>query len=305
MLVLGPLVQMRDHSITTRDGASIEARSYRPADAPADEPLPVYLYFHGGGFLTGTLASEDAACAATALRGHVAVLNVNYRHTPEHAFPTAWFDSQDAFEWLHDNMAAVGGDPLRVVVGGVSAGAQLTAALVLGQHLGRVAASRPRIAGQVLVIPLLVHPDHYGPQAAQLSDVALSSYVENHDAPMLPVSVIRLFVDLLRIGEIHDGDLLANPGNATPADVRGLPPTVFGVAGLDPLRDEGLLFAKKLAEAGVATDVTLFRGVPHAFRGFGDELSASKHWDDVVGNGIAWALSKPAPTGVFEIKEKR
>jgi acetyl esterase/lipase len=135
-------------------------------------------------------------------------------------------------------------------VGGISAGGWLTASLVLEQHLGRVATNRPAIAGQILIIPCLASMDCYGPQLAQMKDVSVSSYTENEHAPVLPLKTMRLFTDLLKIQnpEVHDTKL--NPGNASAEQVKGLAPTVFGIAGLDPLRDEGLLYAKKLTEAG-------------------------------------------------------
>jgi acetyl esterase/lipase len=252
MKVLGRWVDTQDYYIPTRDGSSIEARSYRSLHRVASDPLPVYLHLHGGGFLFGSLASEDATCARISLNARVTVLNVNYRHTPEHQYPTAWNDVEDAFEWLHDNIQLLGGDATRVVVGGISAGAHLTASLVLGKHLGRVATSRPAIAGQVLMIPALVNMDCYEPQMRKMKDPSISSYEENKNAPILPVSVCRFFTDLLKIdkNELNPENLRLNPGNATPEQVKEFPPTVFGIAGLDPLRDEGLLYAKMLTESG-------------------------------------------------------
>ena len=262
---LGPWVRTRDYSIPTRDGASIDARTYRHLGLPA-EPAPVYMHFHGGGFLYGSLATEDATCARIAINTHAVVLHVNYRHTPEHTHPTAWDDAEDALQWLHDNMAAVGGDPRHVAVGGISAGAHLAAVLTLHQHLGRIATGLPAITGQVLMIPLLVHPDCNGPQLAKMKDASISSWETCKDAPMLPRSMCRLFMDLLKVQSPDPSDTRLNPGNASPEQIRGLPPTAVDVAGLDPLRDEGLLFAKKFTEAGVPINVSLFRGVPHAFR---------------------------------------
>ncbi|KAL1955021.1 hypothetical protein VTO42DRAFT_312 [Malbranchea cinnamomea] len=81
-----------------------------------------------------------------------------------------------------------------------------------------------------------------------------------------------------------------------------MPPTVFGVAGRDPLRDEALVYAKLLSENGVPTKVDVYPGVPHGFRRYGDGLpSACKRWDETIYEGIKWALSEPAATGKFEI----
>ncbi|KFX99607.1 hypothetical protein O988_03752 [Pseudogymnoascus sp. VKM F-3808] len=302
MILLSPQVHTRDHSIQTRDGQSLEARSYRPKSVPASELLPVYMHFHGGGFVFGTLASEDAICARIAVSVGVVVVNVNYRHAPEFTYPTAWNDAQDAFVWLHGHLDEVNGDGQKVVLGGISAGSRLVSSLVLEKHLGRVASGCPDAIGQVLMIPSLVHADCYEPQLKKMKDRSISSYAENENAPILPMSKIMFFEGLLGVDNADDADTKFNPGNATPEEVKGLPPTVFGIAGLDPLRDEGLLYAKMLTEVGVPTNISLFKGVPHGFRRFGDRLAASKRWDDVIDEGIRWALSNPTATKDFNVK---
>ncbi|KAK1495285.1 hypothetical protein CTAM01_08740 [Colletotrichum tamarilloi] len=295
-------VQVRDWTIPTRDGATLEARTYRPK-AAGDGPLPVYLYFHGGGFLFGTLTSEDATCSRIAISTNALVVNVNYRHTPEYVYPTAWNDAEDAFIWLHANIKELNGDAAKIVVGGISAGGQLTASLTLAQHLGKLPSGLPSIAGQVLMIPCLAHVDCYDGLLKKMKNPSVSSYPENESAPILPRPMIDLFVGLLKVENPDPNDLRLNPGNATPDQVKGLPPTTFGICGLDALRDEGLLYAKMLTEAGVPTDIHVYKGVPHGFRRFGDKLSASKHWDETTDSGITWALTNPTATGEFKIHE--
>ncbi|KAL1608174.1 hypothetical protein SLS60_003113 [Paraconiothyrium brasiliense] len=303
---LGPYVRMTDHSIPTRDGSTIETRSYRAVSKSEDDILPAYLYFHGGGFLFGTLNSEDAACANTAINTGAVVINVNYRHTPEYVFPTAWNDAQDAFIWLHKNTDKLRVDRSKVVVGGISAGGQLTASLVLEQHLGKNEAlsGLPAIAAQVLIIPALAHHETYAEGPLKLMRTPeISSVVENENAPILPMKACRIFTSLLKIHHVNLKDTKINILTAaTSDDVKGMPPTMFGIAGLDPLRDEALLYAKLLSEAGVPTEVRLFKGVPHGFRRFGPALKASAQWDRAVEDGIAWSLKKPAATGKFDIK---
>jgi acetyl esterase/lipase len=104
-----------------------------------------------------------------------------------------------------------------------------------------------------------------------------------------------MFTDMLKVPktDLQVDDLRLNPGNASPEKVQGFPPTVFGVAGMDPLRDEGLLFAMTLAEASVPTDVNIFPGLPHGFRRYGDSLSECERWDKVMENGTMWVLSGP------------
>ena len=241
---------MKDHLVPTRDGESIQIRSYRPTEFPADTKLPVYVHLHGGGFVFGTLDTENANCSRIACGSGVVALNVNYRHVPEYVFPTQWNDAEDAFEWIHDNMEKFGGDAERVILGGVSAGAWVAASLALDLHLRRHSSSRPPLAGQMLMIPCVAHPDCYEPQLKKMKHHSLSSYKENEKAPLLSTVDMRYFVAMLGIENPQVDDLKINPGNASPAQVTGMPPTVLGIMGLDPLRDEGLLYAKMLTEVG-------------------------------------------------------
>ncbi|KAJ4379371.1 hypothetical protein N0V86_005416 [Didymella sp. IMI 355093] len=303
MKFLAPHVHTADYTVATRDGSSIEARTYRSVKKDKSEKLPVYIHFHGGGFIFGSIASEDFVCAQTAINAGVLVVNVNYRHTPEHVFPTAWHDSQDAFAWVHKNIEELNGDPSKVLVGGVSAGGQLSASLTLEKHLGKseVLKDLPELAGQILIIPCLASPHTYDEVVGKHIVPGKSSYVENENAPLLPLKTVEYFTGLLKAPVADLKDTKTNIVNASDNEIRGLPPTVFGIAGLDPLRDEALVFAKKLAEANVPTEVRLFRGVPHGHRRFGKALKASDHWDECIDEGILWALSKPQATGKFVV----
>ncbi|KAJ5756632.1 hypothetical protein N7533_006175 [Penicillium manginii] len=275
---LASKVHTKDFKIPARDGYVLEARSYRPANVSHSHALPVYIHLHGGGYLFGTLGSEDAICSrivADQLEKNfpLVVFNINYRHTPEYKYPTAWNDVEDAFVWFHENIAEVGGRGERSWSG-------------------------------VLMIPCLVQLDYYAPRQDKLRSPELSSLVGCANAPILPIDRIKLFGSLLDVNKDENtgDDRRLNPGNATAEEVKELPPTVFGIAGNDPLRDEGLFYAQLLNENGVPTDVHVFPGVPHGFRRYGDKLAASsKRWDEVMTNGISWALSSPE-VGSFEIK---
>ncbi|KAK8090528.1 hypothetical protein PG994_000033 [Apiospora phragmitis] len=287
MVALADKVQIQDLTIKARDGYSLEARTYLSAEAAAGDPQqkrPTYLHLHGGGFLLGTIDSEDATCSQMALETGVLVLNLNYRHTPQYTYPTAWHDTQDAFLWIHQNIQDLGGDPAKVLMGGISAGAWLTASLTMEMNGGRLErlAGLPPLAGQVLMIPPTVHPDCYAPQLRRLRAGAVSSY-------------------LLRVPDPREDDTKLNPGNATFEQARGLPPTTFGVCGLDPLRDEGLLYAELLTEADVPTNIHVFKGLPHGFHSAGNKLKASAHWATVMHGGIKWALEQPKASGKFDV----
>jgi len=178
MKALQSQVHVKDYAIPTRDGETIEARTYCPKDE--DKVLPLYIHLHGGGFLFGTLASEDATCSRITLNAQVIVLNVNYRHVPEYTYPTALNDTEDAFEWVHQNMEELGTDHQRIVIGGVSVGAQLAASLVLQKKLGRsaITVKYPELRGQILMIPCVVNMYCYEPQLKKLKHPSISSYEE-------------------------------------------------------------------------------------------------------------------------------
>lgn len=232
------------------------------------QSLPVYIHLHGGGFLFGTLSSEDATCSrivvSQAEKGDpLIVFSINYRHTPEHCYPAAWDDVEDAFVWVHEHIDEIGGLSDQVVVGGVSAGAQLAASLVQAQLRGdnNSVATCPKIRSQVLMIPWLVQIDHYAPRQEMLRSPELSSLVQCAAAPILPISRIRMFMSLLGLDELGNAsnDRRLNPGNGTAEEVMRLPPTSFGIAGNDPLRDEGLFYAKLLNENGLVAPLWLPR----------------------------------------------
>jgi len=220
----------KDLSIPTRDGHNLEARTYRRTEGR----LPLYIHFHGGGWFFGTLNSEDAACGRLAVGVEIVVLNVNYRHTPEHPYPVAWCDADDAVAWAIENASKLNIDASQIIVGGISAGGNLAASTSL----------RHDLKGQLLLIPNLVHLDCYEPQFAKMRP-GVSSVITNKDAPILPMDRMRWFTDMLR-AKPDPQDFRLSPGNASVKS----PPTFIVVAGLDPLRDEGILFGQQLADNG-------------------------------------------------------
>jgi acetyl esterase/lipase len=254
-LQLGSKVAMQDHSIPARDGYQIEARTYRSlvSSLPADEKIPVYMHLHGGGFLYGSLQSEDPLCSIVALRLNILVLNINYRHTPEYTYPAAWNDTEDAIVWLCKNASNINADIDRVVIGGSSAGGHLAASLtriVTAQPSQLQLSPQPTILGQVLMIPSLIFAECYESQARQIKDPSLSSYNQCAEANFLDSKTRKMFNDVLKVENPDPNDKRLNPGHLTLEEAKRMPPTTFGIAGYDPLRDEGLLYAKLLTEQG-------------------------------------------------------
>ncbi|KAI0380572.1 alpha/beta-hydrolase [Hypomontagnella monticulosa] len=284
---LGNLVITEDHVVPTRDGQSITLRSYRPIWL-GSQPLPGYVYFHGGGFVFGSLDTELFNCSWLAHALSMTVVHICYRHTPQVSGLTPWHDALDGFEWVATNTETLGIDASRLVVGGISAGGSLTACVVQSEmRRARENGAAPRIKGQLLGIPNLVHNLAYPYDLFASKEKA--SPVQCADAAIIPKNRMDLFSKLLG-SETDPSDLTWSPGLAKEEDLRGMPPTAFLVSGWDPLRDEGLMYAQKLKNAGVRTKVHIFPGLPHAFNAF-IQLPSHKRWNEVMLGCLRWAMA--------------
>jgi acetyl esterase/lipase len=234
-------ISFTDVQIPAHDGEAIEARIYRPKGIPDDALLPVYIFFHGGGFLFGTLGSEDANCARIVAALDIVVVNLCYRHTPHYKHPTQANDAWDAFNWVCGNLDVLGGDKHQLIVGGVSAGGALAASVVMRENNS---SKRSRVRGQVLCIPQLFH---FGSLPLdQFKSEEVCSYYQHVDAPIIPRTQMEMFKGVLGADDQTDTSLFV--GNCNDSDVVGMPGTAIIVAGMDPLRDEALLYAKKLRQ---------------------------------------------------------
>ena len=243
------LPRVQDLLVPTRDGAAIPARLFAPA---VQANLPVLLYFHGGGFTIGSIASHDTLCRTLARLSGCAVLSVGYRLAPEHRFPTAVNDAWDALQWLAGEGRALGLDVARIAVGGDSAGGTLAT----------VCATLARDAGLGVALQLLFYPGCAGrPQAP--------SHARYHQGLVLEQAHIEYFFGQY-IDAAERDDWRFAPLN-TP-DLEGVAPAWFGLAECDPLMDDGLHYADKLRAAGVAVDLELYRGVTHEFIKMGRAL---------------------------------
>lgn len=226
--------------IPTRDGGSIALRRTIPRGYTG-RPLRAVLYFHGGGLLFGTETSDDDVCAEFAAALNVAVLGVIYRHTPEYKFPTQLDDAVDAFEYVVKHAAELHVDVEGMAILGNSAGALPATAVV--QHdlvAARREGRRTLFAGVVLTVPWLIHGEAY---PSGVFAPGKSSREESAEAPGLPAERVRLFRELL--GGKADEPALS-PGLWPDGELEGWPRTGIVVAGMDPLRDDGLYFAKRL-----------------------------------------------------------
>ncbi|HVZ43613.1 MAG TPA: alpha/beta hydrolase [Ramlibacter sp.] len=246
------LERVEDLTIPTRDGAAISARLYAP-DASA---LAVLVYFHGGGFTIGSVATHDVLCRELARLSGCAVVSVGYRLAPEHRFPTATNDAWDAVRWLLANGPTLRIDTKRIAFGGDSAGGTIAAVCAI---LARDAKLEPRLQ-------LLFYPGCAGwPLSA--------SHQRYHEGLLLEQAHIEYFFANY-VDDADREDWRFAPLNAD--DLEGVAPAWFGLAECDPIFDDALAYADKLRAAGVAVDLEIYRGVTHEFIKMGRALPEAR-----------------------------
>ena len=261
------LARVEDLTFAARDGVALPARLY----APSGERLPVLVYFHGGGFTVGSIATHDTLCRVLAQKGGCAVVSVGYRLAPEHRFPTASDDAWDAVRAVAREAAALGLDGTRLAVGGDSAGGTLAA----------VCGVMARDEGLPLALQLLFYP---GTTAHQ--DTA--SHRRFAGGPLLDEALIAWFFGQYVRTPADREDWRFAPLNAD--DVEGVAPAWIGLAEADPLVDEGIAFADKLRAAGVAVDLEIYRGVIHEFVKMGRAIPEALQAHDDAGRALRQAL---------------
>ncbi len=223
-------------------------RIYTPE---GDGPFPILVYFHGGGWVVGSINTVDASCRALTNLADCMVVSADYRLAPEDKFPAAVEDCYAAARWVALNAAALNGDAARLAVGGESAGANLAAAVTLkAQESGL-----PSLAYQLLMYPVTGHA------------FAMPSHMENAQGYFLTTEMMAWFWDHYLASEADGQNPLASPLRASTDQCRGLPPAFIATAEYDPLRDEGAAYATKLGEAGVAVEYICFEGLIHGFMG--------------------------------------
>jgi acetyl esterase len=221
-------------------------RVYRPRKQ-SETPMPVLMYFFGGGFVVGSLNTCDAFCRALSCMADCVIVSVGYRLAPEHPFPAAPEDCYAATRWVAQNASRFGADGSRLAVAGDSNGGTLAAVVsLMARDRGE-----PPLRTQVLVYPAL----QYG------SDT--DSMRENVD-PMFFNGISVPWFWSLYLADPADGQSrYASPLNA--ADHSGLPTTLIVTAEFCPLRDEGEAYAKALSSAGVTVDFRPHENLPHGF----------------------------------------
>lgn len=259
--IAGPeieIAELRDLFIKVDDRA-LPARLYHPMPG---ERLPIMLFFHGGGWVHGTLDMFDRLCAELAKQAGCAVLSVDYRLAPENAFPAAWDDSLAALNWVKDNGETLSVDPSQIALAGDSAGGNLAAATA------QAVAGDAAIVHQLLFYPAL--------------DGHCASKSFNADHPgFLSADQMRWYWEQYAPGDLKS-DVRVSPAHG--AIKSGLAPATIIVAGNDPLHDEGLAYVDKLKAAGVEASLLSY---PTAIHGFASLLGIVPIADEAVSKAAA------------------
>ena len=224
------------------DMGGVRLRLHRPV---ADQKLPVLLYIHGGGWTLFSIDTHDRLMREYAARAGIAVIGIDYSLSPESKFPVALEEGAAALDWIESQADALGLDADRVLIGGDSAGANLSVAACLLQ----------RQRGRPLPIAMLLNYGAFAPERTP-------SYARFGDDYSLESDEMDAFWASYVDGPEQLADPLVAPLRA---DLTGLPPAFLAIAECDILADCNDAFARKLEEAGVPTVAVTYRGATHSF----------------------------------------
>jgi acetyl esterase len=248
-------------------------RLYRARAAKAGESQPALVYFHGGGWVIGSLDSHDGVCRELANRAECTVLSVDYRLAPEHKFPAAVEDCIAATEWVWENADKLGVARSGLAVGGDSAGGNLAAVVALHAR----DRGTPKLKFQLLIYPACDMGMGHGSMAEFAQQLPLTR------------STMKWFIDLYLRSSADVSDWKASPLKSN--DLRDVAPAYILTAGYDPLRDEGEAYAAALRTAGVAVEAKRFPGQVHGFLNMGKFIPETADALAVLGAALKRGLA--------------
>ena len=256
---------VRDHQVLP----GVEVRVYRPVDA-GEALLPVVFFVHGGGYVSGSIESYNEFCLSMVELTGFAVVSVGYRLAPEHRFPTAYTDTVAALHWLVEQGASHGLDAHRLAAMGDSAGAALCTSAILTAHREGWA----RIALQVLLYPALD------------TERSLPSYQTFADGPLVSAADMEWFY---RHYAAPPREWTSSPIHAP--DLSGSPPALILAASIDPMHDDGVVYAQRLRDAGVEVQHVECDGMFHGFILFSPTLDGANRARKYVAAELQRALN--------------
>jgi acetyl esterase/lipase len=273
-----PVASVTDRT-TLSAGAGVPVRIYRPvacALGPMTTKPAVLVWFHGGGWTVGDLEVADAPCRALANRVGVVVVSVGYRLAPEHPFPAALDDATATVRWVVAHGSELGIDARRLAVGGDSAGGNLAA--VVCQQL--------RAGGPAISFQLLVYPVTDG----RLSSPSMTDFAEGYGLGREEMDWYwRQYV-----GDRARDDPRMSPLRAPDDALVGLPPAIVISAELDPLRDEGEAYGRRLRAAGVDCEIARYRRMVHGFYSLPGVVPAARTAIQQAADAVGRVVAPPA-----------
>lgn len=239
-----PLVaNVENRTIPVKDG-EINVRIYTPS---GEGPFPLFLYYHGGGWVLGNLETSDAGCRLLAEKTKRVVVSVDYRLAPEFKFPVPVEDCYAALQWANENASSLNAIADNIVVGGDSAGGNIATVMAILSHEN----NGPTITAQALIYPVT----HF--------DFTSSSYEQFAEGYGLDRDLMIWFAEYYVNGESEYEDYRVSP--LLYENVNELPPAVVIAAENDVLLAEGVKYEEKLRNAGVQTSYTLIEGSVHGY----------------------------------------
>jgi acetyl esterase/lipase len=252
-------------------GGGVTARIYMPKGNTG--PLPVIVYYHGGGWVIADINTYDASAKGLAEQVGAVVVSVEYRKGPENKFPAAHNDAFAAYQWVLANAASINADPKRIAVAGESAGGNLACNVSMMARDKGIQAP----LYQVLVYPVANN------------DMNSESYVKYAAAKPLN----KPMMEWIAKNYLPDMATAADPRiSLVKANLKGLPPTTIIGAEIDPLATEGRLLADRLQAAGVTVNYKLYEGVTHEFFGMAAVVPQAKDAQSVAAADLKSALNK-------------
>lgn len=255
----------------------IRIRIYAPKNR-SRAPLPVVMYYHGGGMMMGSLEQYQPIVKRLCEKSGVLVVAVDYRMAPEYRYPTGIEDSYAALSWVHEHAAEFGGDPARMAVAGDSGGGYLAALMT---RLTRQRADAPDLASQVLIYPAVGTRGH-----SRSLDRFAHGYVFGVEE--LEWAYGSWIVDPEQLKSPMIMPILAK-------DFSGLPPAYIASAEYEIMRDDIEEYARLLADAGVPVRLHRFEGTVHPFMSMAGVIDAGKQVIDEAAMHLrgAFGLSNP------------
>ncbi|KAG7091871.1 hypothetical protein E1B28_008272 [Marasmius oreades] len=278
-----------DRQIEVAKGVSVTARCITPTPRDGEDGLfPLIFWMHGGGWIASDAQMDDYNLRRTSVDLRISVVNFEYRLAPENPFPTAPNDCFAGLKYVANHPDLFSASLKKgFIVGGPSAGGNLAAVIA---HRARddptdFANKGTPVTGQLLQIPCLCHYKAY-PEKWKSSLVSME---ENKDAPGLNKAAVEFTAGLYNAPP-EDPDM----SPLLLSSHKGLPPAFIQVCGLDPLRDEGIVYKKVLEEAGVPVKLEVYPGVPHIFDVLFPTLKQSAKWIKDFRDGLRWLISQSA-----------